>query len=201
MKNDPPPASVAELEDGLRQLHHMEMQTKLQLEQVEALLRAAIKVLHRAELVHEDVVAAEAEEQRLKIYEERHLDTRVVLGPAQDKHTAEVPKIDCAARMHLCKARCCRLSVALDFQDLDDGLRWEYARPYELKRRREDGYCVYSAAGTHSCTAYDVRPTICRVYDCTHDKRIWDDFEQRIPAKWMDDVSMVPLVQIRLPKR
>jgi Fe-S-cluster containining protein len=196
-----PPATVAELEDGLRTLHQMEMQTKLQLERVESLVRAAIKVLHRADVVHQDAVEAEAEEQRMQLLEERRLETRVVLGPETDKHTVEVPKIDCAARMHLCKARCCRLAVALDFQDLDDGLRWEYGRPYELKRRREDGYCVYSAPGSHACTAYEVRPAICRAYDCTEDKRIWDDFEQRIPAKWMDDVSVVPLVQIRLPKR
>lgn len=203
MKDRPevPAASVAELEDGLRQLHRMEMQTKLQLERVESLVRAAIKVLHRSELVHEDAIEAEADEQRMLLLQERTLETRVVLGPEGDKYAAEVPNIDCGARMHLCKARCCRLSVALDFKDLDDGLRWEYARPYELKRRREDGYCVYSAPNTYACTAYEVRPSICRVYDCSEDKRIWDDFEKRIPAKWMDDVSMVPLVQIRLPKK
>jgi Fe-S-cluster containining protein len=198
---DLPAVNVAELEEGLRQLHKMEMQTKLRLEQVEAQLAATIKVLERAELLHHRAVDAEADEQRVRLAEERRSELRVVLGPDLDKYKVEVPKIDCAARMHLCKARCCRLSVALDFVDLDDGLRWEYARPYELKRDKTTGYCVYSEEKTHACNAYEVRPAVCRVYDCSQDTRVWEDFEKRIPAPWMEDVSITPLVQIRLPKK
>ncbi|MDB4963941.1 MAG: hypothetical protein JWP01_3940 [Myxococcales bacterium] len=197
-----PPATVAELEEGLRQLHRMEMQTKLHLERVEALVTAAIKVLHRAEIVHEKSVEAEAAEQRLKIVEARTGDARIWVGPEVDKYEVESPEIDCASLMHLCKARCCRLSVALDFKDLDDGLRWEYSRPYELRRRADDGYCIYSEKGTHRCDCYDKRPSICRTYDCREDKRVWDDFEAKIPAPWRDDVGVAPpLVQIRMPKK
>lgn len=203
---DPPPsptASVAELEEGLRQLHRMEMQNKLHLERVESLVTAAIKVLHRAEVVHEKAVEAEAESQRMRIFEERrNTEVRVQIGPDVDKYTVETSKVDCASLMHLCKARCCRLSVALDFKDLDDGLRWEYSRPYELKRRREDGYCVYSEEKTYRCNAYEVRPSICRTYDCREDKRVWDDFEAKKPAEWREDVGVAAaLVQIRVPKK
>ncbi len=197
-----PVATVAELEEGLRQLHRMEMQTKLSLERVEALVMAAIKVLHRAEVLHEKAVLAEADDQLLEVKRSHDTDVRIVLGPAVDKYKAESPSIDCASLMHLCKARCCRLSVALDFQDLDDGLRWEYRRPYELRRRREDGYCVYSQPGTHRCDAYTKRPSICRTYDCRKDTRVWEDFEAKKPAPWKDDVGVAPpLVQIRLPMK
>ena len=197
-----PAATVAELEEGLRQLHRMEMQTKLTLERVEALVAAAIKVLHRAELVNEQVVEAEADVQRMRIYEERQSDAQVQLGPDVDKHTVATAPVDCATLLPLCKARCCRLTVALDFKDIEDGLRWEYARPYLLKRDRATGYCVYSEATTHACSAYDVRPSICRSYDCRNDARVWEDFEARKPAPWRDDVDLAPpLVQIRLPKQ
>ena len=197
-----PVASVAELEEGLRQLHHMEMQTKLTVERVEALVHAAIKLLHRAEILHEKAVQAEAETQRVKLAEERGGELRVQLGPDVDKYTVTSPQIDCASLMHLCKARCCRFSVALDFTDIHDGLRWEYARPYELRRRRDDGYCVYSEPGTHRCDCYEKRPSICRTYDCRQDTRVWEDFEAKKPAPWRDDVGVAPpLIQIRMPRK
>jgi hypothetical protein len=124
------------------------------------------------------------------------------LGPDVDKYTVEVPPIDCASLMHLCKARCCRYSVALSTQDLDDGLRWEPRRPYEMSRRHEDGYCIYAQPGTHHCDVYEKRPAICRSYDCRKDPLVWEDFEARKPAPWQDDVGVLPpLVQIRLPER
>jgi len=197
-----PLATVAELEEGLRQLHRMEMQTKLGLERLEALVLAAIKVLHRAEYLHEKAVAVEAETQLTKIRDERRTETLIHLGPEVDKYAVTSPQIDCASLMHLCKARCCRLQVALDFKDLDDGLRWEYTRPYELRRRADDGYCVYSEKTTHRCGCYDKRPSICRTYDCREDKRVWADFAAKQPAEWRDDVGVAaPLVQIRLPPK
>jgi Fe-S-cluster containining protein len=199
---DDPVAKVAELEEGLRQLHRMETQTKLSLERVEALVMAAIRVLHRAEVLHEKAVLAEADDQLLAVKRAHEDDERIRLGPEVDKYTVEVPAIDCASLMHLCKARCCRYSVALDFQDLEDGLRWEYRRPYELRRRREDGYCIYSQPGTYRCDVYEKRPSICRSYDCRTDKRVWEDFAAKKPAPWKDDVGVAPpLVQIRLPSK
>lgn len=190
-------ATVAELEAGLRQLHAMEMETRLTLERVEALVTAAIRVLHRAELVHEQVVLAEADARRGEIARS-HDDARVRLGPAGNKHAVDVPPIDCASLLHLCQARCCRFTVPLDFQDLDDGLRWEYARPYELKRRIGDGYCVYSTESL-GCDVYAKRPSICRSYDCRTDPRVWEDFAAKKPAPWQADVGVPELIQIRLP--
>ncbi|CAN5715650.1 hypothetical protein BH11MYX2_BH11MYX2_26890 [soil metagenome] len=196
-----PPANVIELEEGLRHLHRMEMQTKLRLDDVEAKLEAAAKLLHRAQIIHERSLEAEISQQRMRLNQERRGDATVVLGPDVDKYEVETSKVNCAERMHLCKARCCRLAVALDFKDVEDGLRWEYSRPYEIKRDKTSGYCVYSEEKTHRCHCYDQRPAICRTYDCSTDARVWDDFEKMIPAKWMDEVAVTPLVQIRLPTK
>jgi Fe-S-cluster containining protein len=120
------------------------------------------------------------------------------VGPSENKYGVSSPEIDCAALIPICQARCCRLSVNLSFQDLDDGLRWEYARPYELRRRESDGYCVYSSTETRGCGVYKKRPAVCRSYDCRNDKRIWIDFEQRIPAPI--ERSDPPLYAIRRAK-
>lgn len=193
------PVTAADLEEGLRQLHRMELQTRQSLERIEALVIAAIRVLHRAEIVHEKVVQAEAEEQRAQVARAHASDEQLQLGPDVDKYAVEEPAIDCAALLHLCKARCCRYSVALAEADLDDGLRWEYRRPYEMRRRRDDGYCVYAQPGTFQCEVYAKRPAICRSYDCRTDRRVWEDFAAKKPAAWHDDVGVAPLVQIRVP--
>jgi Fe-S-cluster containining protein len=194
-----PAATVAELEEGLRFVHRMEMQTRFSLDRIESVLQAAIKVLHRAGVLHESAVEQEAEVQRDLVLASQIGDTRVELGRGLDKHEVVVPVIDCKALMPLCKARCCRLTVELDFQDLEDGLRWDYAKPYRLRRRPDDGYCVYSEPTTYRCDVYDKRPSVCRSYDCREDKRVWKDFANQIPADWDDRINPAPLVQIRVP--
>jgi len=99
---------------------------------------------------------------------------KYALGPSE-------VEIDCAARLPLCHAACCRLRVPLTRQDLDEGVvQWDADRPY-LNRQREDGFCVHCDAASHRCDVYDQRPGLCRTFDCRNDRRIWIDFERRIP--------------------
>jgi hypothetical protein len=92
-----------------------------------------------------------------------------------------VPEIDCGSRLHLCRAACCKLPVALSKEDVEEGvLRWDLAPPYLLAQRK-DGTCVHLDLDTHRCSVYEQRPIPCRGYGCRQDERIWVDFEQRIP--------------------
>lgn len=104
----------------------------------------------------------------------------VKLSVVRDKYGVASPDIDCAARIPLCKARCCSFEVALSSQDLEErALPFVIADPYMLPR--VDGRCVcMDAAG--ACTVYAHRPATCRSYDCRRDRRVWIDFEARIPA-------------------
>src|SRR5258707_619120 len=78
----------------------------------------------------------------------------------------------------LCRGRCCTLHFPLSNQDLDEHIvKWQYLRPYIIKQRPDDHYCVHSDPETRGCTVYANRPRICRTYDCRNDKRIWVDFE------------------------
>jgi Fe-S-cluster containining protein len=41
---------------------------------------------------------------------------------------------------------------------------------------------VHLERGGCRCSIYAQRPVPCRAYDCRNDKRIWADFERRIPS-------------------
>jgi Fe-S-cluster containining protein len=108
--------------------------------------------------------------------------TRVRLSMVDDKYTVESPDIDCASRLALCGARCCSFDVMLSRQDLDERkLPFVIDQPYMLPRDPVTKRCAcMDDAG--ACTAYDYRPATCRTYDCREDRRVWLDYEARIPA-------------------
>lgn len=102
--------------------------------------------------------------------------------PEMDKYTfAGAAQIDCASRVHLCRASCCRLPFALSRQDVREGVvHWDLGQPY-LIEHGADGYCTHMARGSCACTIYAHRPVPCRGYDCRQDRRIWLDFDRMIP--------------------
>jgi Fe-S-cluster containining protein len=103
---------------------------------------------------------------------------KVMLAKSEDKYTSQhAVSINCASRIHLCKARCCTFAFYLTEQDLDEGIvRWDYGRSYWVQRRA-DGYCVYFQPGSMNCRIHANRP-----YDWREDERVWIDFEEMIPA-------------------
>lgn len=89
-------------------------------------------------------------------------------------------EIDCENRIHLCKAACCRLPLALSKEDVQEGIvKWDLGQPYMITRNG-DGYCTHLDHGPCQCTIYEHRPIPCRGYDCRKDKRIWLDFEKNV---------------------
>jgi Fe-S-cluster containining protein len=177
-------ASLREdLEAGLRFLHLMSMQTKLDLADLVSTLFALLE-----ELVESGQLNVERfDERRLHLQEreETRLKERphVQLTDPVDKYALDdLPPIDCESLIPLCKARCCTLSFPLSLQDLDERIvQWDYAKPYMI-RQKTDGYCMHNDCSNKHCTVYEHRPATCRAYNCRNDKRIWFDFEQRIPA-------------------
>lgn len=171
----------SDFEEALRFLNHNTLATRLENADVAATLTALVETL----VAHGVLPQAEYERRR-----DRALDAQKVrmaekpevhFGEAVDKYALkDLPDIDCASIIPICKARCCQLSVFCSAQDLDEGVvKWDYSRPYRI-RKREDNYCVHSEPETKQCGIYDKRPAICRTYDCRKDRRIWRDFDQRI---------------------
>ena len=172
-----------DLEAGLRFLHVMGMQTKLDLTDLVCTLFALLEEL--VESGQLDTERFDVRRLRLQEREESRLKERphVQLTDPVDKYAlTDLPPIDCEALIPICKARCCRLSFPLSFQDLDERIvQWDYGKPYMI-RQKSDGYCVHNDCASKHCTVYNHRPATCRAYDCRNDKRIWLDFEKRIPA-------------------
>jgi Fe-S-cluster containining protein len=177
------PILPEDVERGLRFNHLVAHHTREQLSELAASHYALIETLIARGIVPIDEYekrkqgTAKREEEKTR----NEMSPRISVIP--DKYKLEqLPEIDCEARLPLCKARCCTLSFNLSVQDLDERVvRWDYAKPYQIGRRA-DGYCVHNEAGTCQCNVYEHRPGVCRQYDCRKDKRIWVDFDARIPA-------------------
>ncbi len=91
---------------------------------------------------------------------------------------ADYVPVNCAERMHICHAVCCRLSFALSAPEIEGGhVKWDLGQPYYIRQER-DGYCTHSNHETRACGIYANRPHVCRIYSCANDERIWKDFER-----------------------
>lgn len=99
----------------------------------------------------------------------------------EDKYAlTQLPQINCAERIHLCKAACCTFRFPLSRQDVEEGTaQWDLGRPY-WNRQDTDGYCIHHDPEGGGCRIYEHRPGPCRVFDCRNDKRIWSDFEAMV---------------------
>jgi Fe-S-cluster containining protein len=85
-------------------------------------------------------------------------------------------EVNCAERMHICHAVCCKLNFALTAKDIDTGkVKWDLGFPFMI-RHEEDGYCTHLRRGSGACGVYADRPGVCRRYSCANDQRIWSDF-------------------------
>ncbi len=96
--------------------------------------------------------------------------------------------INCAERVHLCKAVCCKLNFALTPGEVRSGkVKWDRKLPY-LVAHAEDGYCAH-LDHQKGCNIFEDRPALCRRFDCRTDGRVWKDFDGMVPnSEWIDGV-------------
>ncbi|MGD0003980.1 MAG: YkgJ family cysteine cluster protein [Anaerolineaceae bacterium] len=170
-----------ELERGLRFTHVMMTVNQDQGNEAVAYVQALADVLVDKGILKHEELEEPLEKARQEVAEV--LMPRVRLADMGNKYAeGQAVEIDCFALLPLCHARCCTFKFFLTKQDLDEGVaRWDYGNPYWIKQAA-DGYCIHSDPQTRACTIHGKRPHVCRQYDCRRDKRIWIDFEKRIPA-------------------
>lgn len=191
MSDDSDRVDRREIEAGIRYVHQMELEGRIEQSAIAADI-AAIKAL----LIERGVLPEpELEARRAEIAAERRqlgaTKRFPQFGPDDDKYAAESPDIPCAELLHLCRAACCNLEFALSIQDLEEGvIRWQYDRPYIVKQDPGTGKCHHFERG---CRVYEQRPRPCREFDCRADVRIWKDYEARIPSDYLSDVAPVPV--------
>lgn len=161
-------------------------------ERTVAELRAALDTLLQILRVRETLADGHLEMiDRLRRHVRLAAEPQLTLNGVPDKYDVEVSQIDCEARMHLCHGRCCSYNIPLSEQDLVEGkVAWRIHEPYYLAQRPSGG-CVYQSEETGACGNYQYRPAPCRTYDCSHDTRVWIDFEARIPAPVPDGLVTI----------
>jgi Fe-S-cluster containining protein len=175
---------MQEIERGLRFAHVMMSVNQDQGNEAVAYVQALADVLVEKGLLQHEELEEPLERAREEVAQV--LMPRVRLAEMGDKYAeGQSVDIDCASLIPLCHGRCCTFRFFLTKQDLDEGAaRWDYGNPYWIKQAA-DGYCTHSDPQTRACTIHAKRPHVCRQYDCRSDKRVWIDFEQRIPAPMM----------------
>ena len=189
MKNDPdvpkgPEDLRKEFVRGILYVHsRLNANTGETLEAL-SLLAALIELLHQKGLITLDELEAAKQTAGGRLaeqFEEKGLGI-LLQDKEEDKYAYPGSvKIDCASRIHLCHAACCRLAFALSKQDVQEGIvKWDLEKPY-LIARGKDNYCTHIEQGPMTCSIWDKRPVPCRAFDCRRDGRIWVDFEKQIP--------------------
>jgi hypothetical protein len=181
----------AEVADGLMYAHSRSNANTSKVLEVAAFSYALIELLAET-----GVITIDQLDERKRIVGQRLADQLAEKGigvaltkDEQDKyaHQSGAP-IDCANRIPLCGAACCRLRFALSVQDLEEGtVKWDLGRPYMI-RHSQDGYCHHLDRDACRCAIYDRRPIVCRSYDCRTDSRIWADFDRRIVNPKLDQL-------------
>lgn len=171
-----------ELEAGFRFIHLALAHSRDQLSALTVEHEALVATLAEAGIIDGESFANNRKLPVLRERERRSRQPDVRLTAVADKYVMEdAVVIDCLDRLPLCRARCSTLDFELAEQDLDEGVvRWDYGQPYVVKKD-EDGRCVHNVEGR--CTVHGARPAACRKYDCRQDRRIWLDFDNRIPAR------------------
>ena len=147
------------------------------LSELEAILLGLVDRLVAAGVVDADDLVASARKVETKMVARGEgLDHLVTLREDPPDATTEPAVVDCSARMLVCHAICCKLSVSLSAAEVETGrLRWDLGHPYRL-RREVDGRCTHQDRETGWCGVYEDRPRPCRTYTCGTDGRIWKDF-------------------------
>jgi Fe-S-cluster containining protein len=149
--------------------------------ETESIVLGLVDVLLGKGVIDEDGLTAAANDAR-DAMDERGETTMPGIqlrldSPEIENETVEV---DCAARMPVCHAICCKLNFALTAPEIEGGkVKWDLGRPY-LIRHDEEGFCTHCDRGTGACGIYEDRPQICRSYSCAGDTRIWKDFDNMV---------------------
>jgi len=174
-------------EDLERALRHLNLSD---LEQRDLVLRLAAHVVALTEELAPDArarvqAATEPTYERIRAADARATPSVWLSSALEDKYEIDTSGSSppCDELLHLCNARCCSFDFPLSTQDLDEGvIRWDYGRPYLIRQRASDGFCVHHDPASKQCAVHAQRPGPCRHYDCRKDARVWVDYAARIPA-------------------
>jgi Fe-S-cluster containining protein len=181
------PEGTTETDDAVRRgliyAHNRANANTAQVHQANATLQAMVDILVERGLLDPGELEARrsaAAEALRKAYVQRGMAVAMQDFGVSKYRFQHASEVDCENRVHLCRAACCKLPLALSKEDVQESVVcWELDQPYMIAHAAE-GYCVHMDREAHRCGVYEQRPIPCRGYDCSKDERIWLDFENKV---------------------
>jgi len=190
---NPQPDRLAQVERQVERgslFTHTALSTSAErLYETEAMILGLIDTLVGKGVVAEREVADAAKSVRDALHERGEATgAGLVLRVDGEDDKDRFTPVDCAARMHVCRAVCCKLHFALSADEIEGGkVKWDLGQPYHI-RQEADGTCTHNDRVTGNCGIYSDRPQICRTYSCANDNRIWKDFDGMVlNQEWIDE--------------
>jgi Fe-S-cluster containining protein len=177
-----------QLERGGLFTHTALSQNAERLYETEALLMGLLDTLVGRGVVAEQEVTDAAKSVRDALQQRGEaIGAGVVMRIDAEGDKGRATPVDCAARMHVCHAVCCRLHFALSAGEIEGGkVKWDLGQPYHI-RQDADGVCSHNDRASGACRIYAERPQTCRSYSCANDDRIWKDFDNLVlNQEWID---------------
>lgn len=177
-----------QVERGSLFTHSVLSRNAYRVHEAESFLYGMLDVLVTKEVVTAEEVADATDHVRRRMEERGE-----TLGPgvalrvdAPREEPDDFVAVDCAERLHVCKAICCKLHFALTADEVEAGrVRWDLGQPYFI-RQEASGFCTHLDPESRGCSVYEDRPGICRRYSCAGDERIWKDFENmELNEEWL----------------
>jgi len=171
-----------EILDGFLYSYRQLDTNSVKLFEASASLYALIELLTAKGLISRDELdqyKKAVKEQLNASFKEAQIGVRVRRDEINKYDLSTAVNVDCASRIHLCHGACCSFEYPLTMQDIKEGVRWSLGRPF-MNAHGADGYCVHWERDCARCSIYESRPAVCRQYDCSHDKRVWLDFDKMI---------------------
>jgi Fe-S-cluster containining protein len=159
----------------------------LRIQELERILYGLLDVLLSKGVVSPEEVAEASKKVQDELVARGNVPERLVALRVDPPGPQEAKEVNCAARVHVCKAVCCKLDFALSAQEVERGrVKWDLGRPYCI-RHSERGVCHHNDQATGACGIHADRPGVCRTYSCAGDKRIWNDFERmELNHEWIE---------------
>lgn len=179
-----------QIENGHLFLHTVLSKYAVHQNEMESFLYGMVDLLIEKGLLSQEELQAKVAQVRAEIIQKGEaIHPGVALRKEKPDHAKDPPSpVNCAERLHICKAACCKLNFALSPREVESGkIKWDLGQPYHI-RTGNKGYCTHLDENRCVCTIYSDRPKVCQTYSCANDKRIWLDFEKmEINQPWIDE--------------
>lgn len=171
---------------------------------LESMLYGLVDLLVNKRILGESELASSAHQMAQTIEERGERAHGGVALRVDSPDEQDFTPVNCAERIAVCKAVCCRLSFPLTAEEVQNGqLKWNLGMPYFI-RHDARGACVHQDDTTGACGVYAHRPSLCKRYSCETDERIWKDFDNMILNQEWIDAHLGPehpqLIQIRMDR-